>query len=223
MMDELVKPFIAPLVEIWQRFANAAPDIITALVFLLVGLILARVISTIAEKFLRKINLDNFTAKIGINEIFTRVGFGKSPSYAVGFALYWSVVLVFILLATNALGLAALSAILQRFMGFVPRLVMAVLTLFGGLLFAPFLRNVVANSAAANNLKGGPTLARIVEGVVIFFAALIALEQLGIEMRLINSAVEIALAAMGLAFALAVGLGAKDLVAEYLRNLFKSE
>ena len=222
-MDELVKPFIAPLVEIWQRFANAAPDIITALVFLLVGLILARVISTIAEKFLRKINLDNFTAKIGINEIFTRVGFGKSPSYAVGFALYWSVVLVFILLATNALGLAALSAILQRFMGFVPRLVMAVLTLFGGLLFAPFLRNVVANSAAANNLKGGPTLARIVEGVVIFFAALIALEQLGIEMRLINSAVEIALAAMGLAFALAVGLGAKDLVAEYLRNLFKSE
>jgi len=223
ILSQVQAIFTAPLVEIWNGFLAVVPNIMAAVVFLVVGVVLARLLTTITGKLLHKIRLDDITSHIGINEIFARAGFGKSPVYVITFALYWSVMVVFILLATNALNLLAVSQLLQRFALFMPRLVIAVIILFAGLLLAPLVYQVVSNAAATNNLKGGSTLAKSVEAVVIVFSVLIALEQIGVAMNLIISTVQILMMSLGLAFAIAFGLGAKDLAGEFLRGFFKRE
>ena len=223
MAQEIWMLFMSPLAGIWQSFVSTIPNMVAALVFLLIGLTLARIATTIIQNALRKIPFDQYTSQIGINEMLARLGFGKSPSIVITFVAYWTIILIFILLASNALELQIVTEILKRFMVFVPKLLVGILILFGGLLFARFAHDVVLNSATANNLKGGVTLAKAVNMIVIFFASVMAIEQLGIAMNLIMSLIQIFIASVGVAFALALGLGAKDIVAEYLKNALKKQ
>lgn len=220
MSGEIVNLFLKPLVDIWDRFTCFIPNILAALLFILVGLFLARAVRTLFERLLKNIKLDEYTSKVGINEIFARFGFGKSPSYVIVFVLFWSILFVFLAAAANALNLTAISALLEWFLLFVPKLVVAVIIVFSGLLFARFVSEIVSNSATANNLRGGAVFAKVVYAIIIIFAAVMALEQIGIEMSLVRSSVNIMLGSIGLAFAIAVGLGAKDFAANSLRELF---
>lgn len=221
MLKDTADLFMQPLLNVWNLFSAYVPNILAALIFILVGLFAARLLSTMLEQFLRRLNLDTYTSKVGINEILTRFGFGKSPSQVISFVLYWSLLLVFFVTAANVLNLTVISEILERFLvGFIPRMVAAILIGFGGLLFARFLSDVVMNAATANNLKGGRSLSKIVNFVVVIFTMIAAIEQLGIKMKMIIGGINILLASLGLAFAIAVGLGAKDIAHDILKSLF---
>ena len=97
------------------------------------------------------------------------------------------------------------------------------LILFAGLLFGKLVGKIIENSSQANNLKGGFFLAKVVNAFIVFFCALIAVENLGFATQLVNNIVVIVLASLGLAFAIGVGLGSKSLAEEFLRDLFKKE
>lgn len=211
------------LLDMWTKFTSWVPGILASLLVLLLGLVLARLMTTLVSRLLSKINLDKHTSLIGLNEIFTRVGFGKSPSHVINFVIYWSVILVFVMMAASILKLQALSDVLGRFLLFMPKVGVSILVMFGGVLFARLMHEVVSNCATSNNIQGGTHLANLTHTVIIIFAALMALEQLGIRMTLIESSINIILGSVGLAFAIAVGFGAKDLVAEYLREAFHRE
>lgn len=221
MTKDVWQPFINPIVDLWQKFISIVPNLLISLLFLLLGLMLSRVTTTVLTKALKKIKLDDLTSKIGINEILARIGFGKSPTYVISFVVYWFIMLVFLTLAFKALNLDIITMLLAKFMYFIPKLIVSIVILFAGLLFANFVHDVVKNSAEANNLKGGKILAKIIQAIIILFASLMALEQLGIEMSLINQSIMIVLSALGLAFAIALGLGAKDIVAKYLQDFVK--
>jgi len=221
MFKDTADLFIAPILHIWTIFSEYLPNIVAALLFVLFGLFIARLLSSLLEQFLRRIKLDSYTSQIGINEITVRFGFGRSPSAIMGFIVYWSLIMVFFVSAANIMNLSVISDILQRFiMGFIPRIAAAIFIAFGGLMFAKFISDVVRNSAAANNLRGGKSLARIVHFVILVITAMAAVEQLGIEMKIIRSGMNILFASFGLAFAIAVGLGAKDIAHQIIKGMF---
>lgn len=220
MLNEITEPFFQPVLEVWNGFSAYMPKLVAAFAFVLFGLFIARVVSSLLEQFLRKIKLDTYTSGVGINEVLIRFGFGKSPSHVLAFITYWALLLVFLVTAANILNLSVISEILQRFVNFLPNLVAAIFIGFGGLMFARFMAEVVMNSATANNLKGGKSLAKIVNFCIILLTMITAIEQLGIKMKMIIGGINIMFAALGLAFAIAVGLGAKDIAHDILKNLF---
>ncbi|OGS07866.1 MAG: hypothetical protein A2270_02315 [Elusimicrobia bacterium RIFOXYA12_FULL_51_18] len=221
MLRDIADLFIDPVLRIWAIFSAYVPNLIAALLFILFGLFIARVLSSLLEQFLRKIKLDSYTSQVGINEIMVRFGFGRSPSAIIGFLIYWSLIMVFFVSAANILNLTVISDILERFIiGFIPKIAAAIFIAFGGLMFAKFISDVVTNSAAANNLRGGRSLSRIVHFVILVFTAIAAVEQLGIEMKIIRSSLNILFASFGLAFAIAVGLGAKDIAHGIIKGMF---
>ena len=221
MLREIADLFIDPVLRIWTTFAAYIPAIVAALLFIIFGLFLARLLSSLLEQFLRKIKLDAYTSQVGINEVMVRFGFGRSTPAILGFIVYWSLLMVFFVAAANILNLTVISSILERFIvGFIPRIAAAIFIAFGGLMFAKFIADVVINSAAANNLRGGKSLSRIVNFVILVFTAIAAVEQLGIEMKIIRSSLNILFASLGLAFAIAVGLGAKDIAHDIIKGMF---
>ena len=221
MMNELMEPFFQPVIEFWVKFSAYVPKLVAAFAFVLFGLFIARVASSLLEQVLRKIKLDTYTSRVGINELLIRFGLGKSPTQAVSFMVYWALIMVFLVTAANILNLTVISDILHRFVViFLPKMVGAIFIGFGGLLFARFMADIVLNSAISNNLRGGLSLSKIVHFVIVVFTLIAAIEQLGIEMKMIRNGVNILFASMGLAFAIAVGLGAKDLAHDVLKNLF---
>lgn len=219
-MNDVTEPFLQPVLELWAQFSAYLPKLVAAFAFVLFGLFAARVVSSLLEQFLRKVKLDNYTSSVGINELFIRFGFGKSPAHVISFIVYWALLLVFLVTASRILNLAVISDILQRFMNFLPSLVAAIFIGFGGLMFARFMSDVVMNSATANNLKGGRSLSKMVHFVIVVLTIIASIEQLGIKMKTISRGLDIVFISLGLAFALAVGLGAKDLAHDILKNLF---
>lgn len=210
-----------PFVETLHRLLAFLPSLAAALLLLLLGMFLARALRTLVEGLLSRAKLDEYTSKVGINEILARLGLGKSPSFGISFLIYWFVVCIFIVSAANAVNMTIVSELMERFMLFLPLLVASVLILFGGLLFARFLSEVAASASQANNIRGGAALARALYVCVVVFASIAALEQLGLKIQLISSVLQIILASAGLAIALAFGLGGRDVAAEYLRDWLK--
>lgn len=221
MLRDIANLFIEPVVEIWGLSKAYTPKIIAAFVFVLFGLFAARLVSSLLEQILRKARLDTHTSHVGINEIMFRFGFGRSPTAIAGFLAYWSLLLIFFVSAANILDLQVIADILERFMlVFVPKLAAAIFIAFGGLMFAGFIADVVQKAATANNLAGGRSLSKIVHFVILVCTTIAAVEQLGIEMKIIRSSLNILFASLGLAFAIAVGLGAKDIAHGIIKGMF---
>ena len=198
-------------------------EAIVALFILVIGLYLSRLVSSWVKKILTKIAFDEKTSKIGINELCVRFGLGKSPTYIIAFVLAWAVIFYAIVLAADFLNLTVIRDLFTRFLEFIPTLFVSVLILFAGLLFGKLMGNIIDNASRANNLKGGFLISHAVKIFILFFCALIAVENLGFATQLVNNVVVIVLASLGLAFGIGVGLGSKPLVEEFLRDLFKRE
>ena len=213
----------AHLFQVGQSSLKILAALVVAVLIMVIGLYLSRFVGSYAKKILNKISFDEKTSKLGINELCVRFGLGKSPTYIISFVLAWAVIFYAVVLAAEVLHLEIIRNLFTQFLEFIPTLFVSVLILFAGLLFGKLMGNIIENSSQANNLKGGFLLAKAVNVFIVFFCALVAIENLGFANQLVNNVVIIVLASLGLAFGIGVGLGSKELVAEFLRNLFKKE
>lgn len=211
------------LLTLAQQTGRVLWALVLAVLILVIGLYVSRWVSSYAKKLLGKISFDEKTSKLGINELCVRFGLGKSPTYIIAFVLAWAVIFYAMVLAADVLHLAILRDLFTRFLEFIPTLFVSVVVLFAGLLIGKLLGSIIENSAKANNLKGGLLIARAVYVFVVFFFAVIAVENLGFASFLVGQVAIVVLASLGLAFAIAVGLGAKPLAEEFLRDLLKKE
>ena len=211
------------LMDLGQNSLKVLTALLIAVLILVLGLYISRWVGSFTKKFLGKINFDNKTSKLGINELCVRFGLGKSPTYIIAFVLAWSVIFYSIVLAADVLHLVVIRNLFTRFLEFIPTAFVSLLILFAGLLLGKLIGNIIENSSKANNLKGGFFIARAVNAFIVFFCAMLAVENLGFANYLVNNVVLVVLASLGLAFAIGVGLGSKPLVEEFLRELFKKE
>jgi len=221
VFEEMLEVFKASFVNIWDKVSAALVGIIWGLILLIVGLFLSRWIGSGIKAILNKIKLDEATSKLGINELFTRVGFGKSPTAVIAFIATWVVMIIFIVAAAQVMRLGIIGDLLQSFLNWLPNLFVGIVIVFAGLLFGKFISNILRSSAKVNNLKGGFILAEAINIIIIVFACLMALEEIGIALPLVNSIILILMGAFGIAFGIAVGFGAKGIVEEFLRDAVK--
>ncbi len=221
MVKNFMVLFWEPVLGIWEKMVGLIPHLMAAIVIILIGFFASRVIASACEHIFKRLKLDSWTSRVGLNEVMARIGLGKSPTLFVSALVYWFIMVVFIVSAANVLNLDFLSKVLEIFiLNFLPKVIAAIIIGFAGLLLARFMENTVYNSAMANNLKGGKSFAKIINFVILVFTGILAIEQLGLDMKIIRSSINILMASLGLAFAIAVGLGAKDIARDLLYSMF---
>ncbi|MBI4436880.1 MAG: hypothetical protein HY590_05690 [Candidatus Omnitrophica bacterium] len=218
-LNFLIKePVMAMLVKIWSY----VPNLVAAIVILLVGWVLARVIAAVVEKILTVAKIDMAAEKAGLNDILAKGEVNKSFSEILASIVYWLIILVVIATAVQPLRLTVASELVSRLVDYVPNIIGAIFVLvFGGLL-ASFSGSIVQTAAGNAKIRQAKTLGQSVRVVITILTIAIALEQLRIGVAVIGFAVNILLASLGLGFAIAVGLGCKDLVARWVNNFVNS-
>jgi hypothetical protein len=212
-----------PAQAILVRLANLLPSIIWALLLLGIGIIIAKLLRTAAEKVLRLGKLDIWSEKAGLGTLLERLGLGHSVVKIIGVLIWWFVFLIFFMAAADSLNLTIVSEMLNRFIMFMPKLISAVFVLAVGVYISSVIKEIVHNACVANHIKGGATLAKLSRGIVIAFSVFMALEQIGIAYTVTTSTLQIILGSIGLAAALAFGLGSKDVAGDIIRNLVRKE
>lgn len=192
------------------------PRLVGFLVLLIVGLIIATLVSKALTLVLRKIGFDRLANRIGLARFEQRMGISLDPAGVLGKIVYWFLLLIFLVPAADALGLPAVSNILNQLIAYIPNVFVAILVLFLGTLAAMFVADIVRGATATANIGNPSIFAAIARWAIIGFAALIALEQLQIAPALINELFGAIVAAAALAFALAFGLGGRETAQRWL-------
>jgi len=207
-----------PTHQVLGMILRMLPGIASALLLLLVGMVVAKLIRTAIEKFLAFAHVDKYTERLKFNEVLSRVGLERSPAFVVGFVVYWLIILVSVISAANAMQLTVVVQFMERVMVFMPKIISAVLVVAGGLLLGNFFGEVVQNAAAANKIHEAVALSKVARLAVLVFASIMALEQVGITATMIASYLQIIFATIGLAVAIAFGLGGQHVATESIKN-----
>ncbi len=192
------------------------PLLLGFLLILLVGYLIATAISRALTFLLRKIGFDNLANRIGLTRLEQRMGVRLDPAGVLGKIVFWFILLVFLVPATNALGLTAVSGILNTLIAYIPNVFVAILVLFLGTLAATFVADIVRGATASANVGNPNIFANIARYAIMGFAALIALEQLQIAPALLNILFTAIVGAAAIAFGLAFGLGGQDAARRWL-------
>ena len=192
------------------------PRLIGFLVILIVGLVLASLLAKAVTFLLRKVGFDRLSDRIGLTRLEQRMNVRLDAAAVLGKIVYWFIVLIFLVPAADALGLPAVSNILNSIVAFIPNVFVAVLVLFLGTLAATFVSDIVRGATASTNIGSPRVFAAIARWAIIGFAALVALEQLQIAPALINELFGAAVLALAIAFGLSFGLGGQDAARRWL-------
>ena len=217
--------FIVAMTALWHKVASFIPDLITALIIVLLGLVVARIIDAVLSKGLAKLGLDRLMRGAGVSRLLSRIGIASPVSTVIGKIVYWFIVLTFVVSAAEALGLARVSATLDAFTLYLPKVFGAALILLAGLLLSHFVAGVVKGTVESIGADYAGGISRLVQGLLVIITVSLAIGQLQIETQLLNTVIAIVLVSFGAAAALAMGLGSRDTVSQiiagvYLRELY---
>jgi hypothetical protein len=210
---------VGSLQNLWWGVVNYLPNLIGALVVLIIGLIVAAGLGALVEKILEAVRLDTFLEKIGMKPIFDRAGLKLRAAYFFGKLVYWFIIIAFLVAITDSLQLYALSAFLGSVLNYLPNVIAAVLIMLAAFVVAHFLRKLVTASVMSAKLHSGPFLGIVTYWTVAMFGVLTALAQLNIASAIIQTIVTGFIAMLALAGGLAFGLGGKDYASHLLNKL----
>src|SRR6059058_2119260 len=106
------------------------PLLLGFLLILLVGYLIATALSRAVTFLLRKIGFDNMANRIGLTRIEQRMGVKLDPAGVLGKVVWWFLFLIFLVPATDALGIPTISNILNQLVTYIPNVFVAILVLF---------------------------------------------------------------------------------------------
>lgn len=205
---------LAVLGSVQESFFRLLPKLVVALVILFVGWLVAWSLRTlvrrVVERFSKRIAAGATAA--AWQQALADQGAGRVFSHSV----YWLVLLVAVMVASEVVGLPVLTTYLAALAQYLPRVIAAVVVLFAGVIGGRLISDAAMTTAFRLLPHQGQQLARLVRGIIIGAAILVAIKQLGVDVSLLTNIFLIVLAALLAGAAFAFGLGARSIIANIL-------
>jgi small-conductance mechanosensitive channel len=213
--------------QVWSdmldRVVAFLPNLVGALVVLLIGWLLAWLAQRITRRLLDRVGFDRLAERAGVIDALTRAGVTKSASYLLGRAVYWLLLLSFLMIAVETLGLAAAAGALQALVAYLPRVLGAVIVLVGGALLGQFLGKGAEALAVGSGVEFHALLGKAVHYIVLTMAVILSVDQLGLDTRLLSNTLSNLLTVAGAGLALALALGSQGAVRNLLAGFYAKE
>jgi hypothetical protein len=121
----------------------------------------------------------------------------------------WSIYLVFIQAAVEALGVAVLVTFLSNILGFIPKLIRAILLVVVGYGVAEYVREQIE----ASKLSYSDIISKLLFFLIVYIAIAMALPLMGVETFIVNAVLLVIVGSVGLGLAIAIGWGLRDTIA----------
>jgi len=209
----------ASLLTLWGRVAGFVPQLVAAIVVFLVGWLIAILLGKLAWHIVRIIRLDRGIEAVGLKKVWERSGYKLNTPLFFYEVVKWFFIVVFLMAATDILGLTQVTQFLRTVVGYLPNVIVAALVLLIGVLVAHFLEGLVRGSVKAAQLASANVLGSITKWAVLIFSLLVALNQLRVADEIIRIVIIGIVAAGALALGLSFGLGGKSHAEEVIAKM----
>jgi hypothetical protein len=217
---ETVIAIRSPFESLWISFLKFFPDLVAVILLLFIGYIFGVVLGHVLKIILNKAGVDRQIEKAALSKAI-----GKTHlSSILGEIVKWYVFIVFLRAAVDKVDLGALSEVLNSFVMWLPNLILAVVIVIFGMIFAHYIELKINHNSTVKGIK---VLSKGLKWVIVIMVVIIAFKQIGIEVSILENAFLLVLGALAIGIALALGIGlgfglrkdAEKFVKEILRNL----
>lgn len=202
-------------------FLAAIPRIVGFVVILIVGWLIAGALAAGVAALLRAIRFNDLAQRSGISGFVQNMGIRKDASGVLADVVKWFVRLIVLVVAFDALGLPAVSAVFQQFLLWIPNLVVAVVVLVIAGLAANALGDLVRGATAQAGFSNPDLLETITRVAVWSFGIVVAVNQIGVAQALVNTLFMGFVGALALAAGLAFGLGGRDTAGQIVDSWYR--
>lgn len=204
-----------------NTLASFLPQFVGGLVILIIGLIIAAVLREIVLRFFAWAKIEDWFDSFG--QWLKSMQTGRSSRSVVWINILaelirWTVVILFLIPAAEAWGLPRVTDVLNQLLFYLPNVFVAVVVGFIGLVIANLVHTITRSATAEMGSDSSNLLADVARYAMIFFTALVVLNQLGVAADLVRILFTGIVAMLAIAGGIAFGLGGRDAAASSIQS-----
>jgi hypothetical protein len=209
-MEKQIDIFVSSLHSFWQQIANFVPRMVAAVLLLLIGWLVARLVRAAVRRLLDISQFKTLVHNSGIEDLLRHGGLNVTLTGMIAELSFWFVILVVIVMVSNSLDLTVVADLFNRIVLYLPNVVVAILVMIFGALLGRFIQRLMF--AWLNNLGivNAIFLSTAMQYSIYVLTLFLALQQLNVGAQLLTAAFVILFGGICLALALAFGLGGRD-------------
>lgn len=208
------------LAAMGRDIALALPKIVGALIILLIGWVVTKVVLFVLGKILKLAKVDALSEKINDMGLFGKGDFKIDIIKIIKGFVKWLLLLVFLIVAADILSWEIISTEIGNLLRYLPRLFSALALMMIGLYIGNFIKKTVKKLFDSLEFGGSNVVSNLLFYIIVIFISITALNQAGIDTTIITNNVTMILGAFLLAFALGLGLGSRDVITDLLRSFY---
>jgi Conserved TM helix len=217
MRDIIVTELTQAFQQMARQFAHYLPRLIVMLVIAMVGWLIAYLLKILTRSLLRLTRFSKFSENAGATQLLHQAALPSSTELVSRF-VFWVAWVGFVLSGVSVLGIAGLQEYISRFFLYLPRLCVALVILFFGLMAASFFSRAALLAAVNANFRSSRMLSIAVRILIIVFTLSMMFEVLGVAEETVLITFGTAFGAAMLGLAIAFGMGGKDLARKFLER-----
>lgn len=221
-MDKVGEVF-EPVTFFLYQLGHFLPKLGLAVIVLLVGWMLAKVLHAAVIRGLKYANFGELTSKAGIDKFLKQGGVKKNTSQILALLIYWLVMLATLLVASEVVQLDVVSALFNSITLFIPKVIVAVLILSIGFYFARVISEIIIAYGRNVGMKDAEIIGRVAQYAIMAFVIVIALGQMDIGNAILVPAFLILFGGVVFALSLAFGLGGQKWAASQFEKLSRKD
>lgn len=203
------------LTQFWVSFVAFLPKLFGGLLILVIGLIIADILKRVLLSIFSFFRLDRFFQDSKLMD----KGEVRLWEEVLVEILRWTVVVLFLIPTLEVWGLSRATEVLNQFVLYLPNVIVAVVIGFVGLVSSNLVSDLVRRTVKTMGSGTANTLAVFSKTVIVFFTALVVLNQLGVAQDLIRILFTGIVGLLAVAGGLAFGLGGRDMAKDMLEEL----
>lgn len=200
-----------------------APRLVITILILILGYIVSKIIANIVERIADRLGIDGILARTGVKAGLEKAQISQSAGELLGKFLYWIIFLNFVLIGLENLGLQEAVQPLRDLIAFLPRILIALITLTAGILLAQFMGKAAEAAMRGMGVDFHEEVGQGVNVLLIIMIVIVVLEQLGIDAQILTSIFTNIVTIVVAGLALAFGLGGREVARNVLAGHYARE
>lgn len=203
-----------------ENFSTVGINIIKALLVLLFGWLFIKLLLMVLKKSLKLLKVDDLGKKMNDIEIFEGKKLNINLSKVILKFVKWALLLMLVIIVSEMMGLTIISEEIGNIISYLPQLLSAAAIFVIGLFIANFVKKAINTFFKSFELSGGKIISQIVFFILLSIISITALNQAGVNTDIITNNLTLIFGAFLGAFALALGLGSKEVISDLLKTYY---
>ena len=225
MLNEWSDIFVTSMQNLWFKTISFLPEILSALVILIIGLIIASVASKVVKKLSDYLRIDSLMKKIRVKDEMEELGFKFEFGTIVAKIVKWFFIIATLIAVADVLRIPQITLFLERIVLYLPNVLVAVVILAIGIIVGRMAYDTIKKGSETFRMSpyAAKVLASVAKWSIMVFTVMAALVQLGVASNMIQILFAGLVVMVSLAGGLAFGLGGRKKAEEFIDRITRNQ